>query len=161
MSQPRRTDPARARRVGGFTLIELLVALSIAMLALGVAPFAISRAHDTMQYRATVKEFIASIKLARLQAMRSGRSAAFSVDLAERSFGVEPRLDHTVPDGLEIRVIVADVEIAGDRGGVRFYADGSSTGGSFDVVRASGAGVRIEVDWLLGRLSQTVIGGAT
>lgn len=149
------------RRNAGFTLVELLVALSIAVLTLGVAPFAVSRAYDTMQYRGTVKEFIAGIKLARLEAMRSGRSVVFQVDLEQRAFGVADRFDHDLPDGLEVHLIVADVEISGEAGGVRFYPDGSSTGGSFEVMRASGGGVRLEVDWLLGRLSQTVIGDAT
>lgn len=129
------------------------------MLVLGVAPFAVSRAYDSMQYRATVKEFISAIKLARLEAMRSGRGVAFSVDLEHRSFGVEPRLDRSLPDNLSVHLLVADVQISGEKGGVRFYPDGSSTGGSFEILRPSGDGVRLDVDWLLGRLSQTVVGG--
>lgn len=142
---------------GGFTLLELMVALSIAVLMLATAPFAVMRAYETMQYRATVKEVIAGLKSARLDAMRKGRSVAFLVDLEQRRFGTESRLDHTLPEQLEIRLVLADVEIRGVQGGVRFYPDGSSTGGSVELIRPGGGGVRVEVDWLLGRLTQTAL----
>lgn len=142
---------------GGFTLLELMVALSIAVLMLATAPFAVMRAYETMQYRATVKEVIAGLKSARLDAMRKGRSVAFLVDLEQRRFGVESRLDHTLPEHLEMRLMLADVEIRGTQGAVRFYPDGGSTGGSLQLIRPGGGGVRVDVDWLLGRLTQTAL----
>ena len=145
------------RRAGGFTLLELMVALGVAVIMLATAPFAVVRAYETMQYRATVKEVLAGLKSARLDAMRKGRSVAFVVDLAQRRFGVESRLDHTFPEQLDVRLVLADIEIQGSSGGVRFYPDGSSTGGSVELIRPGGAGVRVDVDWLLGRLTQTVL----
>lgn len=145
-------------RARGFTLVELLVALSIGVIALGAAPFAVSRAYETMEYRATVKRVIAGVKLARLEAMRSGHSVAFNVDLEERRFGLQQRLDEEFPERLKMRLVVADVEIDGARGGIRFYPDGSATGGTLEILRPSGEGVRISVDWLIGRISQQRIG---
>lgn len=142
---------------GGFTLLELMVALSIAVLMLATAPFAVMRAYETMQYRATVKELIAGLKSTRLDAMRKGRSVAFMVDLEQRRFGVESRLDYALPEQLEVRLLLADVEIRDTQGAVRFYPDGGSTGGSVELIRPGGGGVRVEVDWLLGRLTQTVL----
>lgn len=143
------------RRAGGFTLIELVVALTVGVLALGAAPFAVGRAYDTMQYRATVRYVIADLKLARLEAIRTGRSVAFTVDLGERRFGVGAQLARALPAALQMRMLVADVEMRDRKGSVRFYPDGSSTGGALEIVRESGDGVRIDVDWLLGRLRQT------
>jgi len=142
----------------GFTLVELVVALSIGVIALGAAPFAVSRAYETMEYRATVKRVLAGVKLARLEAMRSGHSVAFNVDLDARRFGVEQRLDDELPERLKMRLVIADVEIDGARGGIRFYPDGSATGGTLEVLRPSGDGVRITVDWLIGRVSQQLVG---
>lgn len=141
----------------GFTLIELIVALSIGVLALSAAPFAVSRAYETMEYRATVKQVLAGIKLARVEALRSGQSIAFNVDLDARRFGIEGHLDSELPERLTMRLIVADVEIDQSRGGIRFYPDGGATGGTLEILRPSGDGVRITVDWLLGRLSQQAI----
>lgn len=142
----------------GFTLVELLVALSIGVIALGAAPFAVSRAYETMEYRATVKRVIAGVKLARLEAMRTGHSVAFTVDLDERRFGLQQRLDEEFSERLKMRLVVADVEIDGARGGIRFYPDGSATGGTLEILRPSGDGVSISVDWLIGRISQQRIG---
>ncbi len=149
-----------AIRTRGFTLLELMVALAIAASLLAVAPVAVVRAYETMQYRSAVKELIAGLKSARLLAMRKGHSVAFRIDPAAHRFGLDERLEKSLPAELEIRMMVADIEIDGQRGGVRFYPDGSSTGGSFEVLRPSGGGVRIDVDWLLGRFSQTIVDGS-
>jgi len=149
--------PDRGRE-RGFTLLELMVALGIAVILLATTPFAVMRAYETMEYRATVKEVIAGLKSARLDAMRKGRSVAFMVDVEQHRFGVESRLDHAFPEKLDVRLVLADIEITGARGGIRFYPDGSSTGGSVDLIRSGGGGVRVDVDWLLGRLTQTVLG---
>jgi len=38
-------------------------------------------------------------------------------------------------------------------GVIRFYADGSSSGGYVKLQNDSGMGVQVEVDWLLGRVT--------
>ncbi|MDY0046319.1 MAG: prepilin-type N-terminal cleavage/methylation domain-containing protein [Thauera propionica] len=149
--------PATRFGASGFSLLELMVALSIAALLLATAPFAVVRAYETMQYRSTVKEVLAGLKSARLDAMRKGRSVSFMIDLEQRRFGVESRFDHAFPEQLDVRLMLADIEIQGRSGGVRFYPDGSSTGGTVELIRPGGSGVRVDVDWLLGRLTQTVL----
>lgn len=139
----------------GFTLLELIVAIALAALVIAAAPGALSRAYDAMEYRSTLRQLLAGLKSARQLAMESGRPVAFVVDLRERRFGIGEALKHTLPAGLEIRLQVADREIdAQQRGAIRFYADGSATGGSIELLRASGDGLRLRVDWLLGRVSQ-------
>jgi len=36
---------------------------------------------------------------------------------------------------------------------IRFYPGGNATGGSVEIVRASGTGVRLQADWLDGRVT--------
>jgi len=51
--------------------------------------------------------------------------------------------------------VVADSEVqTPERGAIRFYPDGSATGGSIQLLRPGGAGVRLRVDWLLGTIRQ-------
>ncbi|HRQ56938.1 MAG TPA: type II secretion system protein [Azoarcus taiwanensis] len=153
-----RCAPAHRRRqggCGGFTLLELVVAVSIAGLLLAVTPFAVSRAYEAVEYRSTVRHLLAGLKGARLEAMRSGRSARFTVDQELRRFGVGERLDGEIPSRLQVRMIVAETEVSGsERASIRFYPDGSATGGSIELYRPSGDGVRLRVDWLLGRVTQ-------
>jgi len=38
-------------------------------------------------------------------------------------------------------------------GVVRFYPEGGSSGGDIDIARPDGSGVKISVDWLVGRVT--------
>lgn len=151
---------ASARTERGFTLVELVVAISVAALLLATAPAALDRLYDAMVYRSTVRHMIVEMKAARLRAMQDGEPVAFIVDLEARRFGGNGRTEIGIPDALKVRAIVADVEVSADgRSAIRFYPDGSATGGSVELERSSGQGVRLRVDWLLGRVSQEPLGG--
>lgn len=146
---------AGAGRGAGFTLLELMVAIAVAALLLTAVPPLLSRGLDTMQYRTAVRELVAGLKGARRAAMETGRSVAFTVDTAAHRFGVDPDLEGSIPGELQVRLTVAETEIEDpDRGAIRFYPDGSATGGSIELLRPAGGGVRLRVDWLLGRISQ-------
>lgn len=151
-----RRAPGTAR---GFTLVEVMVALAIAAVLLAVAPVALGRAYETMQYRATVRTMLAELNGARLEASRRGRPATFTVDLEARRFGIDEQLRSSVPDALGVRVVVAQDEIRPPgRAAIRFYPEGGATGGSVELTRASGSGVRLRVDWLFGRVTQEPLG---
>lgn len=150
---------ASAARSTGFTLLELVVALAIVGLLLAAMPLAVSRAYESAEYRATVRNLMAGLKTARLEALRTGRGIAFVVDLGERRFGLEERMSDTLPERLTVRMLVADNEIANEgRGSIRFFPNGSASGGVIDVLRPSGDGVRLRVDWLFGRITQEAPG---
>lgn len=142
----------------GFTLLELMVVLAIAALLIASMPFAVIKAYESMQYRATVRHVITGLKQTRLEAMRRGRDVAFVVELDRREYGMEGKSEQ-YPEQVELRLVVADTEAGARSGSIRFYPDGSSTGGQLDVLRPGGGGVRIQVDWLLGRLSQQALAG--
>lgn len=148
----------RGKSSAGFTLIELIVVIAIAALIAGASVAAYPRFQEATQYRATVRGVLSGLLGARAEAQRSGRSAVFFVDLAARDYGVDGRVLGRIPDVLDVRFIVAQRELQADRrGAVRFYANGSSTGGSVEIERRTGSGVRLRVDWLLGRVSQEAL----
>ncbi|WP_114650046.1 GspH/FimT family pseudopilin [Pseudothauera hydrothermalis] len=142
-----------ASSIRGFTLLELMVVLAIVALLIVSTPFAVAKAYETMQYRAAVRHVLTGLKLARLEAMRWGRDVAFQVELDKRLYGVEGKLT-PYPEQIELRLLVAATEGGQSAGAIRFYPDGSSTGGQIDILRSAGGGVRIQVDWLLGRFVQ-------
>lgn len=151
----RRCHRRQRRTTTGFTLIELIVVLAIAALLAGASAVAYPRFKEATQYRSTVRGVLSALISARAAAQRSGRSSAFFVDLKARSYGVDERVLGRFPDSLEVRFIIAQRELDTDqRGAVRFYASGSSTGGSVDIARTGRGGVRLRVDWLLGRVTQ-------
>jgi len=141
------------RLASGFTLIELLVVLAIVGLLLVLAPMSYQRLRESSEYRDTVRTIAADLSAARLAATSTGRGVAFAVDLGERRYGVEGRPARALPAGLDVRVTVADTEFTDRVARIRFFPGGNATGGSIDIVRASGTGVRLHTDWLDGRVS--------
>lgn len=143
------------RHARGFTLIELLVVFSIIGLLVGIAPMAFDRLYESAQYRDALRGMLAEMRGARYRALSERAEVRFQVDLARRTFGTEGRPPHSVPDSLQLRATVADNELSPQNvAAIRFLPDGGATGGSIDVVRASGAGVRLKVDWLSGQVTQ-------
>lgn len=144
----------RRRRQGGFTLVEVVVALALAALLLGALNGSYARLYDSLGYRATLRELTATLHSARNLAQRRGREIHVDFDLVQRCYGFGTACKATIPEGLQVQLELAaqDIDSAG-RGRLRFYPDGSATGGSIIIARPNGEGVRVRVDWLLGRIS--------
>lgn len=146
------------RSEGGFTLVELLVVFAVMALLTGLTPIAYERMRESMQYRDTVRTIQFEMRQARREALDTGREVRFSIDLRQNVFGMREHRQHQVPASLQIRATVADVELNRlDVASIRFLPLGGATGGSIDVVRASGQGVRLRVDWLSGQVSQEAL----
>lgn len=151
--RPGRRRP-RWNECAGFTLLELIVVFSVMAVMLGLAPIAYDSLMEGSRYRGTVRNVLSGLASARQLAAQTGRSAVFSIDLEKRIFGPEGRLDQVLPESIDVRLVLADSESTKGGGSIRFYPDGGSTGGSIDVFRRSGSGVRLRVDWLLGTVNQ-------
>ena len=140
-------------RARGFTLIELMVVFAIMALLVSLVPALFERMRESAQYRNTLRTMVSDMRSARYRAVSQGVETSFKVNLEQRSFGVDGQTVHDLPESLEIHVVVADTEL-GETAGIRFLPDGGATGGSVDVLRASGSGTRLRVDWLSGSVTQ-------
>ena len=148
----------RARRAAGFTLIELLVVFALIALIVGLVPIAFSRLHESAQYRDTVRAVLTELRAARALAQSSGADVRFAVNLPARSFGVEGAPPQHVPEPLVLRAVMAAEESGADGSmAIRFLPRGGASGGSVDLIRPSGSGVRLRVDWFSGRVEQEAI----
>ena len=147
-----------ARRAAGFTLIELLVVFALLALIVGLVPIAFNRLHESAQYRDTVRAVLTDLRAARALAQSSGSEVRFAVNLQERSFGVEGAAPQHVPEPLQLRAVMAADETGADGSlAIRFLPRGGASGGSVDLIRPSGSGVRLRVDWFSGRVEQEAI----
>jgi general secretion pathway protein H len=138
----------------GFTLIELIVVLAIAALLVAVVmPFgAHRRDHDALASGA--REIAASLRLARSRAILQDRPASFLVDV-ENGFYRPPgaTASRPVPAGSHLALFTASEELLGEgTGTIRFYPDGSSSGGGIALSRG-GDRFDVLVDWLTGGVS--------
>jgi len=140
----------------GFTLIELLVVLAIGSLLVGLAPTAFDRFRDVSQYRDTVRAVVVDLRQARQQALVRKQMVSFQVNVADRQFGIEGLPQKTLPASLELKATVGASAVADLRqhAAIAFLPDGGSSGGTLELIRRSGGGVRIRVDWLTGQVTQ-------
>lgn len=142
----------------GFTLVELLVVFAIMGLLVAVVPLAYDRMRESSQYRDTLRSMLSGLKSARSTALAQGRDAVFVVDLQHRAYRAAEGSARPIPDSLQVRATVAGSELSAQQeAAIRFLPDGGATGGSIDILRASGQGVRLRVDWLSGRITQEAL----
>jgi general secretion pathway protein H len=138
----------------GFTLLELIVALAIAALVFAlIIPSSLHRnAHVTLERSA--RDLAEALRMTRSRAVLDNRSARFMVDTDHATYRVEgARTLETLPRGMQVEIVTAAEETEGTGlGAIRFYPDGSSTGG--DVALSLGQDrVDVAIDWLTGNVA--------
>jgi general secretion pathway protein H len=138
----------------GFTLLELLVALAVAAVALAVVLPNLARPPGRMELAANAREVAAALRMARGQAIARNRPAGFTADTRAAAFGVAGQGPlRPLARGVALALYTTEQEVEDEgRGTIRFYPDGSSTGGG---VSLSQGGLRYDVlvDWFSGGVS--------
>jgi general secretion pathway protein H len=138
----------------GFTLIELLLVITIVAMLVGLAAPSISRSLPGVQLKSAAREIAAALRHARDTAITRQHQTVISIDIKNRVYSTsnDNKLHH-LPDKIDIKVLGAEQESPSETiGGVRFYPDGSSTGGQI-TLSLDQRHYEIEVDWLLGKVS--------
>lgn len=137
----------------GFTLIELLVVLAIVGLVLALIPGFMLRSQPGLDVEVAARAIADGLRHARSQAMLSNRDQVFALDVDERQFraGRDQPLNQ-LDRNLELRLYTAQAEaLDAARGQIRFFPDGSSTGGAIGL-NLDNQEVEVRVDWLTGQV---------
>jgi general secretion pathway protein H len=135
----------------GFTIIELLVALSIMVLVASVAmPFLRGHATDRPRLDAVVQRFAAALRLSRATAILRQTEVVLVIDTDGREFSSAAMPPQTFDEDIAAQLKIAEPErLSPARGGIRFFADGSSTGGEL-ALRLGNRQAKICINWLDG-----------
>ena len=136
------------------TLIELMVCLALVGAVLAMASPMLSRVQAGWSLRSAAHEVADQMRRARGRAIDDGRPAEFAIDLAAGTFAGSPAgRPGRLPRGTTISMLTVEGEQLGRAvGAIRFFPDGSSTGGG--VALAQGADrIDVRVDWVTGRVT--------
>ena len=139
---------------GGFSLLELMVVMVLVALLFGLVGTSISRSISGAELRNEARAVIAGMRHTRGQAIVKREPQVFSVDAEARTWRAAGREPVRLPEGLDVTLVTARSELTGESaGGIRFYPDGASTGGSV-TLSVDEREWHITVAWLTGEISQ-------
>jgi len=138
----------------GFTLLEVILVLVMGAIIYAVilsAPIGKATAGDL---KAAARSLASGLRTAQSTAMATRHDALLTMDMESHQYITTG--EHQVrnlPANIELKLYTSQTEVTSEHSGsIRFYPDGSSTGGRITV--ASGERKYfVDVDWLTGRVA--------
>jgi general secretion pathway protein H len=140
------------RRQRGFSMIEVIAVLVLIAIVAGAAAAAIGGNLSGAKTRAAVRDLTAALRQTRGLAIVKGEERSLEVDVEARTYQVPDKSPVQLPEELSMKLLTAATEQTGDsRGLIRFFPDGSSSGGRITLTR-DGREWRVEIAWLTGEV---------
>ena len=144
----------RRPRREGFTLFELLLALLLMGLLYGLAAPMLGAGSTGLDMKAASRQLAAGLRKARGIAVTERRESVLTLDVEKRTFSLtgDPKT-YSLPKQLELALFTAQSELVREKtGGIRFFPDGTSTGGRV-TVSVGESKRQVDVDWVTGRVA--------
>lgn len=137
----------------GFTLVEMLVVMVIMVLAYAMTAPMISAGVSGAELKAAARQIAAGLRKARSEAVVRKNEVVLTVDVERRQFVLSgDKRIYRFPEKIEVSLFTAQSELRDDKtGAIRFYPDGSSTGGRVTLSRGERKYL-VDVDWMTGRV---------
>lgn len=141
------------RLQSGFSLVEIIVVLVLIGTIFTIFSIGYMRSVSSAEIRNATREIIAGIRHTRGQAIVKREQQVFMLNSENRTWQAAGRQPVELPDGMEAQMITARSELTSEQaGGIRFYPDGASTGGSVTLLMQDREWT-IDVAWLTGEVS--------
>jgi general secretion pathway protein H len=137
----------------GFTLLELVVVLFVVVLGFSVIGLNLSSGNDSTEIKAAARDIVSALRYARGQALMTREETTVALNLSDNSYTVSGREKlYKIPEAIDVTVVTAQTELSEEgTASIRFFADGSSTGGRITLERGN-ASWKIDINWLTGRI---------
>lgn len=142
------------RRARGFTLLELVVSLAVIAAIYALVFPALVPKTGRAQLEAVTMNVAGLLKTDRNASLRQRRDVItqFDVERNEVRSGSSERVVRLPPD-ISLDLLTSSEGFSqASPAGVRFYSDGSSSGGALTLTRG-GSGYEIRVNWFTGAVS--------
>lgn len=144
----------------GFTLVEVVAAFVIVGLVIALAVPLATTTYEGIRYRAGIRDTLTLLESARYAALANGVAQDVLVSADENWIRFEGRIIG-FPESVEIAAHSAKEVNRDGLGVIRFYPDGSASGGGIDIKRLGDSSTSISVDWLVGRVSLVEADGSS
>ena len=138
----------------GFSLVEVMAVLVLVGLVMGLVGNSIYRSMDSVKVRRASKDVAASLRYTRGQAIVDREERYLEVNVEERSYRAPDKDVVILPEGVDVTLKTATSDILDNSTGrIRFFPDGSSTGGLMTLTAGTREWV-IKVAWLTGEIEE-------
>jgi general secretion pathway protein H len=137
----------------GFTLLELMVVLFIMVLGFSIVGVNLSSSNNTTEHQRVAADIVSALRYARGMALMSRRESTVTFDLDENNYIVDKReKTYEIPKTIKVTLVTAQSQLLGQKqASIRFFADGSSTGGRVSLKRGENIW-QIDINWLTGQI---------
>ncbi|MDI1230966.1 MAG: GspH/FimT family protein [Methylobacter sp.] len=144
---------AKSHAQHGFTLLELVVVLFVVVLGFSVIGLNLSSGSDSTEIKAAARDMVSALRYARGQALMTREETTVAIDLSDKNYTVSGKSKlYKIPETIDITVVTAQTELSGEgSASIRFFADGSSTGGRITLERGQ-TSWKIDINWLTGQI---------
>jgi general secretion pathway protein H len=141
------------KKTAGFTLIELLIVIVIVAIMSAVVGSNIGSGNQSTVLNGAAREVASALRYARGHAMTHRKESAFQFDLEQNSYRVTGKSkEYKVSKDIEVTLELAQSQVQDDsQGAIRFFPDGSSTGGRVTLEIAESKR-QLDVNWLTGQV---------
>jgi general secretion pathway protein H len=136
----------------GFTLVELIIVLVIAVLGFAAVAISMSSGDQTTQLQAVARDMASALRYAQGEALMTRVPVSVDINLDENTYRIsnsEKVFDFSKQ--IDVSLVVAAEELSEGQGSIRFFADGSSTGGRI-MLELGQQLRRIDVNWITGEV---------
>jgi len=136
----------------GFTLIELLLVIVIVALAVAVAAPTIGSGSKGATLNAAARDIRSALRFVRGHALTQHKETQFLFNLDKNSYQLTGKnKTYMLSKEIEVTLDIAQSQIKGQTGAVRFFPDGSSTGGRI-TLELAGNKRELDINWLTGQI---------
>jgi len=144
--------PVPRSPIRGFTLIELMAVILLLAIAMTAVTFSFSKSLRSARVAGASRDIVAALRYTRGQAIVKGKQQVLMLNLDNNSYTAPGKSAVKLPDNMTLQIETAAQEVtSGNSGGIRFFPDGSSTGGHISVLQDRREW-RINVAWLTGEI---------
>ena len=130
-----------------------MVVLFIMVLGFSVIGINLSSGNNATEHQRAARDIVSALRYARGMALMTHKETTVTFDLNENNYTVANRDKvFTIPETIKVTVVTTQSQLTEkNKGSIRFFGDGSSTGGRVSLKRGENVW-QIDINWLTGQI---------